>query len=1464
MELSGTAVYSVVRSGPLEQQYAVLQDLKTHVKKDNVQLPWVAKYFEALSIATDSNDAHLQTLAFSLVCHLVKRVSIQDPRGLVLLDQSFLVLPLLIPRIADHKTSVKVAAKRALEAYWLSAPRAVEHAMVELGLANRNLLLVNECVAWLNYILTTVSPHFRLDAFLDPLARILREHAADEKLTANIKVLLENYYDLKQNRIRKFDLQKALERNNVPSTLRISIMGTDSIISRTAEPLHHSRSLPQVLAPKGTSLKSTHASPPPYTGKPFSTPSLRIKESCPETKFKAPKTLNGYSENPGLSENLELRAFLSKVPNYEFDATIKPLNLSDANELDQIFTEMSPFFEGKETERNWGAREKSIIKLRSLIRGNAITDFLGEFIVNIMDTHEGICKSLLSLRTTLSVNSCQLVKEMVFLLRTNFEQLIDLFVPTLLKLCSNTKNLTNTNANMAMCAVLAQCPLNTKLCQKLLIAASEKSVNTKAFACSWLQIFIIRSHDLWKSSGSELAEKVLLKLLPDPNMQVRQAAKDAYWKYCEYAKELAIELRSQLDANINRALERSRPKGLAVPALPPSSAPKSRPSLKESIMAKKRELKIKQNESRPASRNDLIHAATPLNENIPNPSFPRKFERAASFEGHAQPSTAPFPKLETKPVFDRLPELGSENTHKTSNSSPEVSNRKSSRHCESPKTVNAPHYAQSTFSHPSTIVNQKRSISGSNLEHVKNSSFSDIDLKPSQPRVHATMPKIDFEEKPSGSGAEDPMLKFLASSDEELLKEGINMLRHAIMNGEENITNLSSLLKKLSVTNPMALRPLFEVNGVMLQKVFKFFTRETFLRLSCILISPAPDFLNLIISFFTADELYTSLNTMLSYLLELTDIVDDGLLIMQLIKFKDKILTMVLQILTHAVSKVPIMDVTLTRILRHLFELVPVVHQTKLVDDYKVLLRNLHSINSSLFISELSATKGTSKQEIELLVGIDDLLEFKNTESTVFNMTEFTRISPGQNLEHLSPLKFPSDFTMLFPTTKAKTELKTHLEESNVDLVEPSMGSKAAVVEERIPLEEPPHMKIVSEEDIVMEDIDENHTKNIFEDEAMDESKIQGSFMDNSLQSNGATDIKLEAADFNILQKPDLSGILRSSNLKDEPHELVEDFASVRLNSQSNSIETFIEKMDPLNKLSSRNRPISIYDDSKACSPQKVKDYDFTELNWFNFLMAKMSLDYGLEDLERYSKQDFRSLCEQLSSGTANETSVATMMKYLRVPDPESLTSFLRNEGYSLVEDAVMDYLKHDHSDLLGGLMVIKQLLVSRHAVDISRLWGMLLDLSGLDSEEPLRTLDLAIGETFDEVLCGMYSSKDLLQVVTHTLQISEGDVVEGRVKFALECLLKLVSMESLVLSIDEELVMRIDGAIRRYVAHKRADIRKLVIESYGRTCRAARISEGNGEVAPRGRSSHEAVAEVMMGLSRPQQRIIEYFSQGN
>ena len=111
------------------------------------------------------------------------------------------------------------------------------------------------------------------------------------------------------------------------------------------------------------------------------------------------------------SYEAELTEFLSKV-NYKMDSSIKAIHIQDSHSLFSTFDIFAPSFEGKETESNWKIREKNIIQMRSIIRGNAPQDFLSELIQCLQNSNIGICKATSSLRTTLSSNGCQFLKRM--------------------------------------------------------------------------------------------------------------------------------------------------------------------------------------------------------------------------------------------------------------------------------------------------------------------------------------------------------------------------------------------------------------------------------------------------------------------------------------------------------------------------------------------------------------------------------------------------------------------------------------------------------------------------------------------------------------------------------------------------------------------------------------------------------------------------------------------------------------------------------------------------------------------------------------------------------------------------------------------------------------------------------------------------------------------------------------------
>lgn len=1424
MVVSGDELYRAVIAGNSHNVSSLLTDLKTHVKKENVALSFVPKYFEALSIVMDTSDPTVQALAFSLLCHLVKRVSIQDRTGKALADQSFLVLPMLIPRIADKKAAISASARRALEAYWLSVPSKVEQALIDVGLHNRSLFIINESVVWLNHILTELNPYFKLDAFFAPLAQILSRQASNLALVENITVLFANYYDLKQNKLHKFELQKVLESNGVSAALRTSIMGTDAVLShpppnparfhelerKARETNYQSQESAYKTNDNPIQLKSK-ATVKEELGKKSATQNdLKTKNGSINGPTNGSTTngsvaLHDVAEPTSLSELDQLTASL---PNYKLDKEFPSKNVSDESDIAHLLTGMTPCFESKETEKNWTLREKSIQLLRQLIRGNASHDYPLGLLQAIKELSEGIQKALLSLRTTLSVHSCQLVKEMAIFFGAEFDILAEILLPTLIKLCSATKQMTNTNANVAVSSILANCTLHPRIIQRICAATTDKSTSTKSYAAFWLEIYIIRCNS--QQSCTEIVEKLLPKLLGDPNSQVRQSAKDTYWRYRKYLPGSADGLLSKLDSNVIRALERSKPANEKF--TPQLLAKKSRPSLKEAIMAKNKQLRAKPSDARSAS------------------SFlPRRPSELEESSHHVAS------RISSDPL--RVPsrrERGGE-----------------------------PHYAQSTYSHRATTqpsLDIPKSRSAPPLEVRVAPSLSPP--SPSFLTGSATKLENKASEAPANhqvsafEGRNDPILKFLSSSQDEFVREGVNLLRYALIGDEEISKEIKQTVRKVSIANPGFLKPLFEESENLFKKASRLFQIDDFFRIVSISISDSNKNLELILSLFEVEEIYDSVNTLLSYVADLDNIEDEKLLVMQIIKYKSKILETLVHFLNKVILTMPISDVKFAKLTTNLIDLVPIVRSSSIFPDYQLLLQNLHSINKSLFVGQLSLASLSSKIDVEQIVGIDHSLLYVG-DGTIFNMTDLTRISPGNPPITLSPLKQPSDFTMLLPP---KTK------EANIpDMEKVSPGLK--VLEEVKEDIESNQMSIVENDahtdppvtDIAMLDISEDkHNSGELEEFSPAENGAV------SIEEDSPPEVSPEENVFSTYDpKQERTDFFAKLSSPDSSHELADNFAQVQLSGKSNSIQLFIDKVDPLNRISNRNRPITIFEDSKAGSPQKVREYSYTDFNWFNFLVAKLSLDRNAEDLDSNGVEQFEELCKKLGDGSISSVEFIALLGYLQNEQATEFAQYFDYLGQNLVEQSLWQYfLSSKAHEKLSGLIVAKQLLINRVSINLNHLWHTLLELSS-DSASPTHELEVGISETFDEALCGVYSSAELFHVVSKTLKEPES-MDTGALRFAVESLFKLMSVRTLALIMNKDLFCRADEVLRSLMDHQDTLVRKYVLQTYGKLVRAARVSDASGsnKSVTDDKSGMRCIDDLMMRVSGPQKKLIEFFSQ--
>lgn len=1557
-----------------EEKLNLIMNLKAHVKRDFVDIFQVPKYLETLSIAIDISDYNILSNSWSALCHMIKRVNIQDKSGKVLKDQSFIVLPIIINKLGDNKSSIKASARKALEGYWLSASRKVEESVMDIGFGHSNKKVVHESVSWLDHIIVNINPHFKLDAFVPSLVRILRNYSNDQEIVDTTRLLLIHYYNMKHNRLYKFDLQSELDSQNVSKNIQTSIL--NEIDFTTAELSIQKRKLQSQIyhqsssrspsgqseikqnttqalsiedhrgeSVKNTAMKNREESNanlnvshlPSNSFKPLSRPSSRSSLNISQntqsqhdhhnhnanisSKLSESISSSEIASSDSTNDDAELNRIISKIPNYALDTSVKDQNCMDSNDLYNKFASISLAFEGKETEFNWRARELGIITLRSIIRGNAHLEFIDDLQICLRDSSDGICKAVSSLRTTLSSNGCQFVKELALYLKKSFDSLTDLFLPTLIKLCSATKNIASTHANMAISIIFLNISFSSKYVSKILSSVNEKNVSPRSYSGLWLQIILTRFH---KSpmfySTIDVSKKILAKLLSDPNPTVRQVARDTYWCFWSKFKTEAESVLSKFDSNVIKGVERSRPKNLqsSSSSMTPSLAPKkSRPSIKEAIMAKNKELRSKQLEqgigSRPSSR-------VTSRSSIDN--------------------------------FDK------ELNRKPSRSISEANKRVS-------RTIGAPKRAGSTSS-----LNAKADPPSNNTDHGRrNESFLSNPSMNSTPssgnyanngeqRNSTSKPDTNSHHQSSFDKQNDPILKFLSSNRPELVEEGVHLLRYAIMGDEDLSNETSSLLKKISIENPILLKPLFLEGENLFRKSYKFFEAEDFLRTCSLVIPPSDRNVQIIISLMDVDEVYESISKILSYVTNYFNIVDDDELTMQIIKYKSQIVAMLIEFLSKCTDKIPINDGQFVKLVTILFDLVDLLRSTDAYSSFGILLNKLYYINPSLFSNELKMMNETSREDIESIVGIKKVIDLSTNFANLSSSNELTRVVPGQEI-NLSPLKGTSDLTKLIPSRRAgpdSTIVFVRQKSSNslntnsdimiddiksVDLdAEPDFDKE---VEDNIDIDEDDeHLHTFHGDDAHEsadpgqddEDLDEaidedinivvnvsehdNHSYDEADDDAHEgplasmvihspphgQQQASGSSQSSKILSSDEQHNKLSEVKGDISKKRDeiskdsslaKQGSGHASNLmvrfnQSDSAELVEDFAQVKITELKNqlndnnvfqefidspkfhgqqlsaksSIQTFIDKVDPLNKISSRSKPINIFQDDNDGSPQKVKDYSYSERNWFNFQVTKTAEEIDSNSDLCFSTEKFEELCHKLCYQANEKVNFVTLLAYLKTIHSTDSTNYYEQTGQHILEDSLWHFFdKLDEipqKSLQYGLVILKQTLINRTKVNLSKLWCLLVELS--KSIDRLDDLSEAISEIYNEALCGIYSSKNLLFQALGSLKSQSIHENKNSLLFIIECLSKLIGMGTFNLLIDDSLITQIDSALCDLINHDDQGIRACVILNYGKLLKASRtvhLSDMNKVDTP---TEKDRMETVVQKFSIPQQKLVQYYSQ--
>lgn len=558
MEEQATALVGVLRkaSVPADTKLAQFNNLKSGIKHQRVPETAVPAIFDAIKVAisTQASSALVAT-SLSTTGHLLKRLSLQGQDALVASHASRL-LPTLIERLGDQREAHRTAASQILGELWRFSDKEVERAVRDTALVGTNARAKEAGMLWVASMHKSGGLQFR--GFVPNLVSNLEDPDGAVRETAK-GVVVDLFRDAPEH--AKADLKKQLQKYSVRSSIASFVISHLGIPGAVPEP------------------------------------DLKASAASSATTATTATTASDYLQpDTGFADSI-----VSEVPSQLDTAQMEPLFVHSQRDLEEIFRDMQPHFEGKENEQNWMSRDKNVLKLRRLTKGNAPVDYHNPFMAGIKGLLDGILKVANTLRTTMSSNGCQLVQELARTLGPAIDGMVEILLQNFIKMSAATKHIAAQNGNATVDIICSHVSYNARLLQHIWAACQDKNVQPRTYASGWLQT-IIKKHSPHKShfehtGGAELAEKCVRKGLSDGSPKVKEGMRGAYWVFASVWPDRAESIMSSLDARAKLALERDP----ANPNAPAASSQGSvsnlsksvgpgtaRPSLRETIAAQRR------------------------------------------------------------------------------------------------------------------------------------------------------------------------------------------------------------------------------------------------------------------------------------------------------------------------------------------------------------------------------------------------------------------------------------------------------------------------------------------------------------------------------------------------------------------------------------------------------------------------------------------------------------------------------------------------------------------------------------------------------------------------------------------------------------------------------------------------------------------------------------------------------------
>ncbi|GAA5833823.1 hypothetical protein JCM9279_001634 [Rhodotorula babjevae] len=264
-----------------------------------------------------------------------------------------------------------------------------------------------------------------------------------------------------------------------------------------------------------------------------------------------------------------------------------PVYLASEADLRAEFGAMHDAFAGKETEHNWVARDGHVARMRGMLRGGVARGELREaFAQGVREVQGGIMRTSASLRTTLAISALTLISDLFTSLPPALlDPLVDPLLTHVLSMSGMTKKIVATASQHTATVVLTHAPLHLRAVQLVAQLGAEKTPQARLFGAQHV-LTLLRVHGASpvlsasptpsssssaapSSSAADELEHAVARALADPNAQVREQAREAYWELVRLGggwTARAERVRAQLDTTAKKLLDKARPAEVAAPA----------------------------------------------------------------------------------------------------------------------------------------------------------------------------------------------------------------------------------------------------------------------------------------------------------------------------------------------------------------------------------------------------------------------------------------------------------------------------------------------------------------------------------------------------------------------------------------------------------------------------------------------------------------------------------------------------------------------------------------------------------------------------------------------------------------------------------------------------------------------------------------------------------------------------------